>query len=402
MGPPVYGDREVMLRDHAATTDLYKMLVDVRFKLLTFVPTVTTIAVGILSSDGQRNTVANGTTLLVGIGGLLVSLAIVVYEVRNSQIHDRVINRIKHLERLLGFTPSYAGRSPRGMFSERGRGERLFTFFTAWHDRALSIVYGTVIALWTWTILTGTEDFVGWFDTTGSEYGPIVKSVVAGVTGSAIGIEILRQGGIGREPAITYTLADVASEVHRIKPGDIEENTGAKIWMGLEKIGVLKVPREGMSEIFSREKVDGKPSLKKFIKTVRCTMGGDQTSTGPSKLVDLAISSGMITVRQRPWPPWNLRDDRARAVHVLNTDSLPTAERLSEAIVGGQEVLQCLRARSPSRRTSTDPPRRAIDLARDRLVQRYGADAPWCSYEEVRLRCQLLSMALKHDERQGD
>jgi hypothetical protein len=34
--------------------DLYKILVDIRFKLLTFVPTVTTLAVGILSLDNQR------------------------------------------------------------------------------------------------------------------------------------------------------------------------------------------------------------------------------------------------------------------------------------------------------------------------------------------------------------
>ncbi|MFI7582058.1 hypothetical protein [Kocuria kalidii] len=399
MEPPVFGDREVMLRDHAATTDLYKMLVDVRFKLLTFVPTVTTIAVGILSSDKQRNTVENGTTLLVGVGGLLVSLAIVVYEVRNSQIHDRAIHRIKHLERLLGCTPSYAGRSPRGMFAERGEGVRLFRYFTAWHDRALSIVYGTVIALWMWTVLTGTEDFVGWFNTSDARYGLIVKAVVASVTGLAVGIEVVRQRGMGREAAIIYTLVDLIPEVHGTGAAGPKKHGGAKIWIGLKIIGNQKVPREERAGFLFRERVGKTPSVKDFVRTVQCDAARSQASTDSSRLVELAISSGMIIVRQRLWPPWNPRDDRARAVRVITIGPPPSAERLSEAIAGGQEVLECLRARNLSRRASTDPPRRVIDLARDKLVQRYGSDAPWCSYEEIRLRCELFSMALRHGER---
>ena len=59
---PVWGDREATRRDHAATSDLYKTLVDVRFKLLTFVPAVTAIAVGIVAKD--HGSVSAGAPLL--------------------------------------------------------------------------------------------------------------------------------------------------------------------------------------------------------------------------------------------------------------------------------------------------------------------------------------------------
>ncbi|MHA7291354.1 hypothetical protein ACX80V_17160 [Arthrobacter sp. MDT3-24] len=371
MKPPVYGDREALLRDHATELELYKILVDIRFKLLTFVPTVTTIAVGILSLDKQK-AFDEGTTFLVGLGGAFTSLAIVVYEIRNSQIHDRVIHRIKHLERLLGFTPSYAGRSPRGMFGERGKGERLFgIFFSAQHDRALSIVYGVVLALWTWAFLTGLGVFVGWFDGEGAAPGPRVKDAISGIIGFAVAVEINRQGGIGREPAIIYTLDDTVCEADRRDMGKPRTNGGERIWGDLNEV---------------QKKAKSSPkSLHDLIVQMGNAYSSGNGAKCANKLVNLAIASGMINVRQKIWPPWNPRGRREQALKVTKNIPIPSPESLSRAIVGGQEVLECLRANTGMRR--------GITLARDTLMQRYGSDAPWCSSEEIRLRWELLSAA---------
>jgi hypothetical protein len=367
---PVYGDREVMLKDHATTMDLYKILVDTRFKLLTFVPTVTTIAVGILSLDKQQNIFVDRTTLLVGLAGITTSLAIVVYEIRNSQIHDRVVHRIKHLERLLGFTPSYAGRAPRGIFGERGTGERLFGVFTVQHDRALSMVYGVVLALWTWISLTGLGDFVGWFDSQEAWPGVAGKAAISGMVGLAIAVEISRQGGIGREPAIIYTLADLLVEAERTDVAARRTNGGAKIWSGLRTVQIC---------------AEGQPSLYDLV----CQVGSDDSSGGGAtyaeKLVNLAIASDMIAVRQRLCPPWNPRAGREKALNVIPKGPLPSPESLSAAIVGGREVLKCLRA-------NVDLPL-GTSLALSTLMPRYGPDAPWCSRHEIRLRWELLSSA---------
>lgn len=371
MGHPVYGDREALLRDHATELELYKILVDIRFKLLTIVPTVTTIAVGILSLDKQK-AFDEGTMLLVGLGGGITSLAIMVYEIRNSQIHDRVIHRIKHLERLLGFTPSYAGKSPRGMFDERGKGERLFgILFPVQHDRALSIVYGVVLALWTWVILTGLGVFVGWFDGEGAAPGPRVRDVISGIIGLAVAVEINRQGGIGREPPVIYTLTDIVCEADRRdmqKPGASE---GERIWGDLNEV---------------QKKAKSCPkSLYDLIVQMENAYSSRKGAKCANKLVSLAIASRMINVRQRIWPPWHPRNRREQALKVTKIIPAPSPDSLSKAIVGGQEVLECLRANTGMQQ--------GITLAGDALVQRYGTGAPWCSTEEIRLRWELLSAA---------
>lgn len=381
MEPPVYGDRDVMLKDHATTLDLYKVLVDTRFKLLTFVPTVTTIAVGILSFGNHQRIFEERTTLLVGLAGLVTSLAIVVYEIRNSQIHDRTIHRIKHLERLLGFTPSYAGRSPRGMFDERGKGELLFGLFAVQHDRALSMVYGVVLTLWTWVFLTGIGDFVGWFDGQLAWLELVGRAVLAVIIGLAMAFEITRQGGIGREPQLVYTLADIVLQTDQKTATDLGAISGNKIWE------MLKEVQSQVSCPMSKDQLIDK------MQNLESSCGA--ATTDNRKLLDLAVASGMITFRQRTRPPWNPRrgEDRAQALQVMEPGPLPSRESLAEAIVGAQEILAYFPDGEPPREMNIEMPPKAVAPLRTRMMERYGSEAPWCSWEEVRLRCELLSAA---------
>jgi hypothetical protein len=119
---PAWGDRAATERDHAATSDLYKTLVDIRFKLLTFVPTVTAVAVGIVAMNQDK--VSADQWVTVGAIGFIATMALVVYEVRNSLLHDCAIHRIKHLERILGFRPSSTPRSPSVVETAAGRKPR--------------------------------------------------------------------------------------------------------------------------------------------------------------------------------------------------------------------------------------------------------------------------------------
>lgn len=382
--PAVYGDREVMLKDHAATMDLYKTLVDIRFKLLTFVPTVTTVAVGIVSFGRQQVTFDRGTTLVVGAAGVLASWAIVLYEVRNSQIHDRAVHRLKHLEKVLGFVPSYGAVPPQGMFHERGEGSPFLGLFRPKHDLALSMVYGIVLTLWTWVLLTGLGDFVGWFVEGDIGPGLAGKAAISVVVGLVVAAEIIRQGGTGRESPIVYTLADLIPA----------ENSSVK--SGLDRGGELWRELVCLSEFFPKEDptvTQSKPaeqernlSLEKFTLVVR--------AKNPEKLVDLAIAAGAITVEQRKWPPWNPGRGarRKQALEVKRGDD-PTSVSLSQAVLGGTVVLGFV-ARAQLRDEGTALPH-AEDIAavQTELMDQYGANAPWCSEEEVHLRWGLLSAA---------
>ena len=218
MSDPIWGDREATLRDHSATSELYRTLVDVRFKLLTFVPTITALAVGIVTVD--KTATSGETWLLVGAIGLISTLALVVYEVRNSLIHDCSIHRMRHLERVLGFRPSSPGDIPRGMFGERGERSSLFGLFLVQHDRALSMIYGVVAGAWAWVVLTGVETRwdVPWVDGT---LATLTKLIIPIAVALAIAEEVARLGARDRPPSLIYTLESVAPAARRLtEPAD--------------------------------------------------------------------------------------------------------------------------------------------------------------------------------------
>ncbi|MDH3752276.1 MAG: hypothetical protein OEU32_00285 [Acidimicrobiia bacterium] len=366
----VWGDREAMLRDHAATTALFTTLVDVRFRLLTFIPTVTAIAVGIVSGDGSAGLETN-QWLLVGTIGFVASLAVVVYEVRNSQIHDRAVHRVKHLERLLGFRPSYAGLPPRGMFGERGTGGALFGVLFVKHDRALALIYGVVLAAWTWVLLSGAEAARDWrvIDGAGATWVKIVVPVGVAVV---IAHEISRLGGTGREPGLVYTLGDAAETT---APPSSGEQRGRSMFVDLFDLhGQIKERR---------------PSPTLFDLTIRKT-------SREERLVDLALAAGVIRAVQIRWFwLWAGRDDRrdsrARRLKVESKSKIDWVEAIRGGVVGADEVFRAGRG-DP---TDGDEP------AREELCRRYGDHAPWATPAEISLRRGLLEAAAEKDREEA-
>ena len=104
LGPPIrppYSaaavDVDDRLRlDYEQTTQLLRTLIDVRFRLLAFVPTISGIAVAFV---GRPRPAAE--LLAVGLLGLLATLGIFVYELRNTQISGVLIPRATELEKRL-------------------------------------------------------------------------------------------------------------------------------------------------------------------------------------------------------------------------------------------------------------------------------------------------------------
>lgn len=83
---------EVLRDDYSRTLDVFKALVDIRFRLLALVPAVAGVAVGLLGKPDVR-----GTTVAVAALGLVATAGVIVYEIRNSQLHDSVVHRLKFL-----------------------------------------------------------------------------------------------------------------------------------------------------------------------------------------------------------------------------------------------------------------------------------------------------------------
>ncbi|MGZ4358315.1 MAG: hypothetical protein ACXVY8_05270 [Gaiellaceae bacterium] len=142
-------DADERLRlDYEQTTELYRTLLDVRFKLLAIVPTISGVAVGLL--DKPRPAIE---LLAVGLLGLVATLGVFVYELRNTQIHDAVVHRAKELERRLGFPSGLPGVDSGGLFTQRSvRSVRLFGLVGVVHDRGLGLVYGAALAGWSYLV----------------------------------------------------------------------------------------------------------------------------------------------------------------------------------------------------------------------------------------------------------
>src|SRR5687767_13606291 len=100
--------------DYEETNRYFRMLADIRFKLLAFLPTASGLAVALISTKATAD-----LGLSVGLLGLFVTLGIIIYEIRNTQFYDAAVHRAKWLEVLLDLPICTKGKSTGGLFSER-------------------------------------------------------------------------------------------------------------------------------------------------------------------------------------------------------------------------------------------------------------------------------------------
>jgi hypothetical protein len=129
--------------DYDQTTQLLRTLIDVRFKLLAFVPTIAGASVAFF---GRPRPAAE--LLGVGLLGLVATLGIFVYELGNSQISDRVAGHAAELERRLELSGGLYSAPPRA-------DERLFGAIAVRQERGVAFVYGAALAGWSYLTAWG-------------------------------------------------------------------------------------------------------------------------------------------------------------------------------------------------------------------------------------------------------
>jgi hypothetical protein len=153
------GDDRLRL-DYDQTNQLLRTLTDVRFKLLAIVPTLAGAAVAFI---GHGRTAVE--ILALGVVGLVATLGLVLYEIRNTQVYDYAVE----LESQLGI----------GLFKDRpGKSIRVFGIGVAGHDHALAYVYGAAIAGWTY--------LVAWGALRAFDVGSAQK--IGGIVGAVVGV----------------------------------------------------------------------------------------------------------------------------------------------------------------------------------------------------------------------
>lgn len=172
---PPAASADLLRLDYQQTTDLLRQITDVRFKLLALVPTLSGAAVAVL---GRPSSAAE--LLAVGLLGLVATLGVLLYDLRNTQLYDYSLHRAQALEARLELAAVDGGRG--GLFSERpDRSLRLFGFLPVDRDAGLIMVYSAALAGWTYLCAWGALHALG--------FGHSRQS--GGAIGFAVGLGLL-------------------------------------------------------------------------------------------------------------------------------------------------------------------------------------------------------------------
>jgi hypothetical protein len=130
--------------DYEQVVGVFQLLTDVRFKLLAFVPSISGAAAALLTATK----ITSGIQAALAAVGFLVTLGIVIYDQRNTQLYNNVIGRAEHLEDTLRLSIA-TGDQRGGLFASRTRKpRRLFWLIPMRHDRATALIYSVSLGAW--------------------------------------------------------------------------------------------------------------------------------------------------------------------------------------------------------------------------------------------------------------
>lgn len=145
--------------DYGQTSQNFRALAEIRFKLLALVPALSGAAIALLAEkiQGRDAAIQPEAILVVGLLGFCVTLGVTFDNLRNSQISYAVFLRLQMLERALYMPARDSSPKPGGQHGgqyREGPGPSLwfFALFKICHKSALAMVYGTVLGAWLFPI----------------------------------------------------------------------------------------------------------------------------------------------------------------------------------------------------------------------------------------------------------
>jgi hypothetical protein len=128
--------RDLLLKLYEQTCTTWRMLIDVRFKLLALVPTVSLISLAtVFGTESSPKYLSPKLRLLFAVLGLVATSGLLIYDLRNSQLHDDLISRGRKIEDELGVDT--------GVFRGRKVAKGLVK-----HDNATILIYGAALVAW--------------------------------------------------------------------------------------------------------------------------------------------------------------------------------------------------------------------------------------------------------------
>jgi hypothetical protein len=136
--------QDALLKEYSEVSNNFRMLTDIRFKLLAFLPIAAAAAAALKPED------TGPMELAFSLFGLVVTIGLVTYNARNDQLYDDLVDRAAAIERSLNI--------PDGAFANRPIAWRRIKLPPGkWkidHRTAVSTIYSASIALWLFGVMS--------------------------------------------------------------------------------------------------------------------------------------------------------------------------------------------------------------------------------------------------------
>ena len=149
--------REALLGEYGEVCNHFRLLTDIRFKLLGFLPLAAAAAAAL------KKETAGIPELSVSLFGLFVTIGVAIYNARNDQLYDALVGRAASIERSLGLADGEFAARPTAWLVLRllGRDWKID------HGTAIRTIYGASIGLWLFGALAavlevGRRAYVAW------------------------------------------------------------------------------------------------------------------------------------------------------------------------------------------------------------------------------------------------
>ena len=142
-------DEKIKL-DYEGTAQYFFHLADVRFRLLALLPIVSGTALAIVPAYLEP-----AEMLALGMLGLVVTIGILLYDQRNSQIYNSLVGRLNLIEESLRLPAMRENKQVGGAFLDRpgkDRRRKLFGVMGANHGLGLDLIYSASVAAWLFVI----------------------------------------------------------------------------------------------------------------------------------------------------------------------------------------------------------------------------------------------------------
>jgi hypothetical protein len=130
--------RDALLKEYGEVSSNFRLLTDIRFKLLAFLPIATAAAAALKSENFGM------ASLGLSLFGLATTIGLAIYNTRNDQLYNELIGRAAEIERHLEIPEGAFANRPTPWFTVNLLGARLKID----HQTGVGTIYTASIALW--------------------------------------------------------------------------------------------------------------------------------------------------------------------------------------------------------------------------------------------------------------